>query len=143
MCRRLALTRRVCGETHGKSTNTHQCRGTGATVYIDLNMVNHMASSRTMTISEPCSFVKELVLKPCVGNDQLIASTEVQQLIPILIALSHAVRSNERVPRRNVRAYMTRRRWNRGKRGLELVIEGFRGTVQNSHVGHVAFQLES
>ena len=72
-------------------------RDTGATVYIDLNMVNHMASSRTMTISEPCSFVKELVLKPCVGNDQLIASTEVQQLIPILIALSHAVRSNENV----------------------------------------------
>ena len=120
-------------------------------------MVNHVTSSRTITISEPCSFVKELVLKPCFGNDELIPSTDVQQSFPILVALSNAVRTNNQVPSIKVTDKEIRG-WNRGKRGLELVTEGIRGTdsfrsgvgwvsgsihSHNSHVGHVAFQMES
>ena len=59
-----------------------------------------------IAISEPCSLVKALVLKPHVGNDELIASTEVQQSFPILVALSNAVRTNDRVPRGKVEAHM-------------------------------------
>ena len=107
------------------------------------------------------------MLKPCVGSDQLIASTKVQQLLSILIAFSNALRTNDRVPREKVRAHLSikaaqydkeLRGSNRGKRVLELVIEGFRGTDRfkegvgwvggsihshSSHVGHVAFQTES
>ena len=77
------------------------------------------------------------------------------------------MRTNDQVPREKVRAHLSikaaqydkeLRGSNRGKRELELVIEGFRGTDRfkrgvgwvggsihshNSHVGHVAFQTES
>ena len=70
-------------------------KDTGAKAFVDKNMVNHVTSSRTITISEPCSFVKEHVLKPGVGNDQLITSTEVQQSLPIFVALSNTVGTND------------------------------------------------
>ena len=130
-------------------------------------MVNHVISSRTIAISEPCSSVKELVLKQCVGYDRLITSTVVQQLFHILVGLSNAVKTNDRVSRGKVRVHMSIkatqhnkniRGWNKGKSGLESVIEGFRGIdsftsgvgwvgqsihSHNSQVGHVAFQMES
>ena len=45
------------------------------------------------------------MLKPCVGNYQLIAITKVQQLFTIFITLTSVMRTNDQIPSGMVRAH--------------------------------------
>ena len=65
---------------------------TGAKAFVD-----HVTSSRAVTTSEPCSFVKKLVSKLCVGHDQLILAQTFSNLSPFL--LHSSMWTNDQVPR--------------------------------------------
>ena len=62
------------------------------TVYED--KVHHVTRSRAVTITVPSHLMKWLVLEPCVGKEELVAHTEVQEPRPILTAFTKAMRTN-------------------------------------------------
>ena len=67
-------------------------RGAKPTIYKD--KVHHVTRSRVVTIEVPSRLMEWLVLEPYVGNEELVAPTEVQEPRPILIAFTNAIRTN-------------------------------------------------
>ena len=53
-----------------------------------------MTRSRAVTIAVPSRLMEWLVLEPCVGNEELVAHTKVQEPRPIFIAFTKAMRTN-------------------------------------------------
>ena len=67
-------------------------RGAKPTVYED--KIHHVTRSREATTVVPSRLMEWFVLEPCVGNEELVAHTEVQEPRPILIALTKTMKTN-------------------------------------------------
>ena len=65
-------------------------RGAKPTVYED--KVHHVTRFGEVTIAVPSRLMECLVLEPCVGNEELVAHTEVQELRPIVPFSLHSPR---------------------------------------------------
>ena len=67
-------------------------RGAKPTFYED--KVDHVTRSKVVTIAVPSCLMEWFVLEPYVGNEDLVAHTEVQEPRPILIAFTNAIFTN-------------------------------------------------
>ena len=69
-------------------------------ITIDKDIVQHMPSSGTISIAVPSCQMYRLVLKPGVGNEQIIGGTKVKQERTIFIGIISCERTNNGFPMR-------------------------------------------